>query len=81
MDVGTLSVVISLGVTFAEAKAWFSNTEQQEAAQTAERFSMSWGEGAAVTGAATEHRGGPCLDRLRVTTFNANGLFTVTPGP
>ena len=25
--------------------------------------------------------GGPCLDQLQVMTFNANGLFTVTPGP
>ena len=40
MDVGTLSVVMSLGVTFSKARAWFSNTEQQEAAQTAERLSM-----------------------------------------
>ena len=32
----SLSVVITLGVTFSEARAWFSNTEQREAAQTAE---------------------------------------------
>ena len=42
---------------------------------------MAGGQGAAVTGAAMEHRGGSCLDRLRVMTFNANGLFTVTPRP
>ena len=29
-----------LGLTFSEARAWFSNTEQHEGAQTAERLSM-----------------------------------------
>ena len=36
MDTGTLSIMMSLGVTFSEARVWLSNTEQQEAAQTAE---------------------------------------------
>ena len=36
MDMDTLRVVMSLGVTISEARAWYSNTEQQEAAQTAE---------------------------------------------
>ena len=40
MDVGTLSVVMSLGVTFSEARAWFGNTERHEASQTAQRLSI-----------------------------------------
>ena len=40
MDVGTLAVVMLLGFTFSEARAWFTNTEQQEGAQTAERLCM-----------------------------------------
>ena len=39
MKVGTLSVVMALGVTFTEAQSWFINTEQQEAAHTAEMLS------------------------------------------
>ena len=37
-------------------------------------------QGTAVTGAATAHNGGPCVDNLRVMTVNVNGMFTVTPG-
>ena len=40
MKVGTLSVIMALGVTFTEAQSWFRNTEQQEAAHTAERLSI-----------------------------------------
>ena len=36
---------------------------------------------ATVTGAPPSTVGGPCLDQLRVMTLNANGLFTMTPGP
>ena len=40
MGVGTSSVVMSLGVAFSKARAWFSNTEQQDAAQMAEKLSI-----------------------------------------
>ena len=38
-------------------------------------------QSATVTGSQTNTMGGPCLDQLRMMTLNANGLFTVTPGP
>ena len=40
MEVGTLSVVMALGVTFTEARACFGNTQQTEAAQMSERLSI-----------------------------------------
>ena len=40
-EVGTLSVVMAMGVTFTEARAWFSNIEQPEATQTTERLSTA----------------------------------------
>ena len=39
MEVGTVSVVMALGVTFTRARAWFGNMQQMEAAQTSERLS------------------------------------------
>ena len=39
MEVGTLSVVMALWVTFfTEARAWFINTQQTKAAQKSERL-------------------------------------------
>ena len=40
MDVGTVAVVMSFGVTFPEARAWFTNTEQREEAYIEERLSI-----------------------------------------
>ena len=34
-----------------------------------------------ITGAQFSVVQGPCLDQLRLMTYNANGPFTVTPGP
>ena len=38
MEVDTLTVAMSLGLTFTEAHVWFRNTWQAEAATTAERM-------------------------------------------
>ena len=40
MELGTLSAVMALGVTFTEVRAWFCNTEQPKVAHTAERLSI-----------------------------------------
>ena len=39
MEVDTLTVVMSLGVTFAEAQVWFRNTGQAEVAKMVARMS------------------------------------------
>ena len=41
MEVDTLTVIMSLGVTFIEARVWFRNTRRAEAPTTAQRMS-SW---------------------------------------
>ena len=38
-------------------------------------------QGSAVTSAPSQQGRGPCLDPLRLMTYNANGLFAVTSGP
>ena len=40
IEVGTPAVVMSLGVPFSQARAWFTNNEQQDGAQSAERVSI-----------------------------------------
>ena len=42
---------------------------------------MAGCQGTTVTGAQSGTAQGPCLHRLRLMTYNANGFFTVTPGP
>ena len=40
MEVPALNVVMALETTFMEASAWFGNTEQKEAAHTAEMLAV-----------------------------------------
>ena len=40
MEVSALNVIMALETTFMEASTWFGNTEQKEAAHTAEMLAM-----------------------------------------